>query len=110
MHQLKGVAPKTQPLKREPLRVFAQQAHHDLFAIENRQDRNPKRHLIFVRLNFKPPVLGQTVLVQFEIGQHLQPSRDTRLNGFWERHRVMQDAVNAVAHEHFLFEGFNMNV
>ena len=110
MHPLQCLPGKTEGLQREALRVFRQKPEHRFFAVVNRQNGNAERNLVFRRFDFKPAVLGHAVLIQLQIRENLDAGDNPGRDLAGQHHRVVQNAVNAVADDHLFLLRFNVYV
>ncbi len=92
--------------------VLVEDAHHDAFAVQHRDDREPDVDLSTRNLELDPPVLRQSLLGDVEPGHDFQPADDRGLKTVdLRRHRLqLQHAVDPVADLDAGRLGFNVNV
>ena len=61
-------------------------------------------------LHFEAAILREPVLVDFQIRHDFDARDDSRRNFFRKNHCIMEDAVNTISNNNFLFCGLDMNI
>ena len=97
--RFKSVAVESQSLECEPCAPFAQKAHHGLLAEIGRERRDTERHFLSVRIELEASVLRKALLIELHAGENFDAGGDGRGGGLGKRHRVVEDAVDAIAHQ-----------
>src|SRR3989344_4415575 len=107
---LEPFAVEANRFKREAFAGLPQKPHHDLLPEEGWQYGDAEGYLVSLCLHLEAPVLWQTLLVELEDGEHLDARDDASGSGLRQGHRVVEDAVNAVAHKHFVLHRLDVDI
>ncbi len=92
-------------------RLLVENAKHGVFAVDRGHDRNAKIDEAALVANAEAAVLGDAALRDIELAHHLDARKDGGVPILRERlHGVLQDAVDAVLHDHFGVARFDVNV
>ena len=110
MDTLHILAVEPEHVESEALARLTQEAHHRLLAEEGREDGDAEGDAVGLRLHLESAVLREAFLVQFQIRENLDACDDTGRRIFRERHRVVENAVNTVAHQNLGLHRLNMDV
>ena len=106
---------KPRPVEAEPLQGVAlyrvgEEAHHHLLAVVGGEYGDAKRDLGPLRIYFKATVLGEALFIQAQAREHFNARNDAGTDVLRQDHGIVENAVNAVADDHFPLVLLNVDV
>ncbi|MBT9175586.1 MAG: hypothetical protein DDT22_01266 [candidate division WS2 bacterium] len=104
------LAMESETFERESFAGLAQKTHHRLFAEEGGEDGDAEGNPVGLGLHLEAAVLRQAFLVELEVGEHLDARDDARGGGLRQIHRIVEDAVDTIPHQHLGLHRLDMNV
>ena len=104
------LAVEPEHFEREALAGLAQKTHDRLFAEEGREDGNAEGDAVGFGLHLETSVLRKALLVELQVGKHLDARDDARGGGLRQGHRVVENAVDAIADQHLGLHRLDMNI